>query len=247
MSKRTDAFSLIELLTVIAIIAILAAILIPIVGKVQSQAKLSNCISNLRQWGMANLLYAQEHDSLIPWDGGTNASPNNMQIHADTRPWFNALPSYLDSPPVRELQARGNLPQFGDSSIFLCPSAERSNNAPAWLCYGPNYLLSSRTDSGGTRPSITRVNQVSSPSRLVLFAETTHHAPGSTNSGLFTNANPRHLGNATRNNLRHDQRSPLVFFDGHVEVFSTKELLAQGQGDFDPTSEHPIRWNPLHQ
>ncbi len=245
--KKSHAFTLIELLTVIAIIAILAAILIPTVSRVRSQARLTHCISNVRQWGIANLLYAEEHRGLIPWDGGTNASPNNMQIHAGTRPWFNDLPPYLDSPPIRELHARGNLPQFNDDSIFICPAAERTNNAPSWLCYGPNYLLSTRAETGGTRPSMTNLNTVREPNRLVLFAETTHHAPGSGNDGQFTNANPRHLGNATQNNLRHDRRSPLVFFDGHTEVFSAEELLAQSAGDFDPHADQRVRWNPLHQ
>ncbi len=60
------AFTLIELLTVIAIIGILAAIIIPTVGKVRSTARRSQCASNLRQIGMAFLLYAQENKNTLP-------------------------------------------------------------------------------------------------------------------------------------------------------------------------------------
>jgi prepilin-type N-terminal cleavage/methylation domain-containing protein/prepilin-type processing-associated H-X9-DG protein len=55
-------FTLIELLTVIAIIGILAAILIPVVGRVRDSARSAQCMSNVRQWGMAVILYAEEND-----------------------------------------------------------------------------------------------------------------------------------------------------------------------------------------
>jgi prepilin-type N-terminal cleavage/methylation domain-containing protein/prepilin-type processing-associated H-X9-DG protein len=54
-------FTLIELLTVIAIIGILAAIVIPVVGKVRQTAKNAECASNLRQWSQAVMLYANDN------------------------------------------------------------------------------------------------------------------------------------------------------------------------------------------
>jgi prepilin-type N-terminal cleavage/methylation domain-containing protein len=59
--RSSAAFTLIELLTVIAIIGILAAIIIPTVGKVRSNARNAQCIANLREWGRSVMLYANDN------------------------------------------------------------------------------------------------------------------------------------------------------------------------------------------
>lgn len=63
---RRAAFTLIELLTVIAIIGILAAILIPTVGKVKESAAKSACAGNLRQLTLGTLAYANDHRGTLP-------------------------------------------------------------------------------------------------------------------------------------------------------------------------------------
>lgn len=87
----TKAFTLIELLVVISIIAILASLLLPTVSKAASSAKSARCKDNLRQIGMATLMYAGDHDifpkfqglrdpyeifdSLIPYVGCSSTGP----------------------------------------------------------------------------------------------------------------------------------------------------------------------------
>ena len=73
MRKQQQGFTLIELLVVIAIIAILAAILFPVFATARESARKTSCLSNLKQTGLALLMYAQDYDEqLVPWHTGTD-------------------------------------------------------------------------------------------------------------------------------------------------------------------------------
>jgi len=72
--QRRHGFTLIELLVVIAIIAILAAILFPVFARARENARRASCLSNLKQLGLATMMYGQDYDELLPV-GATQGNP----------------------------------------------------------------------------------------------------------------------------------------------------------------------------
>lgn len=79
--KSSAGFTITELLAVIAIIAILTTIIIPVIGRVREAAHVSQCGSNLRQVGVALALFAQDNDGYYPEGGnGANQSLNGCDF-----------------------------------------------------------------------------------------------------------------------------------------------------------------------
>jgi prepilin-type N-terminal cleavage/methylation domain-containing protein/prepilin-type processing-associated H-X9-DG protein len=77
---KRKGFTLIELLVVIAIIAILAAILFPVFAQAREKARAISCVSNMKQLGLAILMYTQDNDEYFPWsqnDAVAYTSTNN--------------------------------------------------------------------------------------------------------------------------------------------------------------------------
>jgi prepilin-type N-terminal cleavage/methylation domain-containing protein/prepilin-type processing-associated H-X9-DG protein len=148
------AFTLIELLTVIAIIGILAAIVIPTVGSVRQTAQASVCLSNVRQIALAATIYSNENRGRLP-DAGTGTDPL----------WTRTLSNYI------------NVPASQKASIFVCPGTsipvEESTNP-----YGPNNptgdIVLTYGMHAGLMPrdkTALLVNQVKRPSEVILVAD----------------------------------------------------------------------------
>src|ERR1700690_2719236 len=95
------AFPLIELLIVIAIIAILAALLLPALAGAKKKAQQVACLSNLKQWGLSLQLYSPANNDGIPPHGygpdsvwiSTKAPPEGPP--ADPNAWFSLLPQLV--------------------------------------------------------------------------------------------------------------------------------------------------------
>ena len=139
-SKRDRGFTLIELLVVIAIIAILAAILLPVLAKAKAAGQRAVCLSNLKQWGLADTLYLNDYEDAFPYpryqayatpsdqDNPTWVDINSYHIHhlGGDDVWFNALPKYVGSMPLYRWALGSSKSQFNATAghnIFACPTA----------------------------------------------------------------------------------------------------------------------------
>jgi len=108
-----DSFSLVELLIVIAIIAILAAMLFPVLAAAKQRAWTIQCVSNLRQIGVAMKVFADENEGLYP-ESGTDIHWGTVDIpppNGSGKPsWMEQIVSYVQNTNVYNCPGNSQLP-----------------------------------------------------------------------------------------------------------------------------------------
>lgn len=187
--RSRTGFTLVELLTVIAIVVILVAITIPIVGMVRNNASATKCKSNLRQLSIAYLIYAQDHKGNVLTDS----------------PWTNLLDPYL-----ARAKTTDKLYEF-----YRCPvAAERPDAAYYEPDYGANMHGAVYGSYMGTGASPTKLNAIDRPGRVFVFADWIPRFRFAKLSDV-ADANSTRRDEV----FRHDGKMNAVFVDGHIEQF----------------------------
>jgi prepilin-type N-terminal cleavage/methylation domain-containing protein/prepilin-type processing-associated H-X9-DG protein len=163
---RRAAFTLVELLVVIGIIALLISILLPSLSRAREQGNAVKCLSNLRQLGMAFVMYTNANKGALPAD-----APNNKDQPEDFVHWETG----------RNLEESALGPYWGKpfpASLLICPTddvnnRERVKKGGYRFSYVMNGYVSSITGSGiSAANSIKRINQaINAPDKLLAYEE----------------------------------------------------------------------------
>jgi general secretion pathway protein G len=225
-AHRRTGFTLIELLTVIAIIGILAAILIPVVGKVRQSARMAQCQGNLRQIGIGVRLFAQDNKGMIVTpSGGPYSAPGVASFS-------RALLPYVTSPQAASgyssavTAAPGTLRPL---SVFACPASDWRATDPARNAsdYGMNITL---TQWLGINPPLLPIEKIRNPSKVYLVTDT------GSGGREFSYSNPN-FGFTAESRARHQDRVNMLYVDGSVRSMLYNDILFSSRGgtrDFAP-------------
>ncbi|MEO0299950.1 MAG: prepilin-type N-terminal cleavage/methylation domain-containing protein [candidate division WOR-3 bacterium] len=210
---KKDGFTLIELLVVVAIIAILAAILLPVLSKAREKARQTTCIGNLKQIGLAYLMYVQD------WEYGTPG------YTAGIGSWPAFLSSYLN---IKKLPVWPEYYKAIEWAKLRCPSLKQSQKANIYFFYGINSSLASTNLSAkyGMNTSKKKLRDIS---KVILFGDS---------GPIGYEGEWTYIGYAFeyRIDMRHTNGFNVCYLDAHAEWIKNPDFNSFGSGYVWPTN-----------
>jgi prepilin-type N-terminal cleavage/methylation domain-containing protein/prepilin-type processing-associated H-X9-DG protein len=233
LDSRRCAFTLLELLIVMAIIAILSAMLLPALTQSKASAQRAACQGNLRQLGIATQLY---------WDdnGGNCFKLSGGVTNNGTIWWFGWLGPGPEEQRPFDLSVGKLFPYLNGSDVRLCPAlnskmAQFKLKATNTVVFSYGYNGSLSTPAGSTP---IRVGQIKRPTETALFADSAQvndfQPPASHGNPMIEEwyilDNPTNYPSSSyypHGHFRHSQRANVVLCDGHVGL----ETMVSGSID----------------
>jgi prepilin-type N-terminal cleavage/methylation domain-containing protein/prepilin-type processing-associated H-X9-DG protein len=200
---KWGAFTLVELLVVIALIAILASILLPVLSKAKARAQGIGCLNNSRQLAVAWLLYADDHNDRLPYNLGGDATRSTVALRTNLN-WVNGIMDWSlseDNTNTAMLTESGLGAYVNKSvNIYRCPSDQvlsSKQRQAGWSARVRSYSMNamvgdagelSRTGVNANNPHYVQFFKLSTiprPGSIFVFLD---EHPDSINDGYFLNA-----------------------------------------------------------
>ena len=220
-------FTLIELLIVIAIIAVLAALLLPALNKARERGKSISCLSNQKQVGIQFMTYTDDFKGFYPHYqvGNTIVDSSIKNSGSDCSDMWHFVLSWLYARPLKSTTLV--------KSIFACPSHTPDRMALMYISYGYNFAnigSSHRVDGTQTPAKNSRIRNVAN---VVLTAETQRSAMVGTSRSkrgyflckdTFTNTSSSDYTVSAR----HENSTNILWCDGHASAMR----IPGGEGNY---------------
>lgn len=240
LSSRPAGFTLMEILVVIAIIVVLAAIAFPVYGRIKSKANMGTAINVMKQLCSAVGTYAASNNGELPKED--TKGKDDWQIigtpEADNA-WYNALPKMMGAKPIGDFaRERREAAFYTKENILWLPGAqypEGKKMARPYFAIATNGRLQ-RKDKDGKKRDV-RMNNIINPNNTVIFLE--QGLPGEPKAHETISKNdydgaPK--GNAKSFVARYTGRGLIGFVGGNVREVAGKDLL-QANGDMIWTAD----------
>jgi prepilin-type N-terminal cleavage/methylation domain-containing protein/prepilin-type processing-associated H-X9-DG protein len=244
MQKCRQAFTLIELLVVIAIIAVLAALLLPALKSAQQKAMQTQCLNNVRQWGLAVTMYSDGNHGYMPYEGQSMGTDITTGYNLSAG-WYNVLPPTLGMVSLADLYKAGkNIPLPRTQSLYICPSAPLITYTPTvtkpYFSYAMNRVLT------GLSGKVYKLTMVPIPNQVIFLSESENNDFSYTD-GFYIGKYNTPLSPA--NWPRHSKGRNFAFLDGHAEYYNmndysrwNNEMYNNGGSITEYSRKHNIYW-----
>ena len=231
-------FTLIELLIVIAIIAILAGMLLPALNAAREKARAIKCAGNLKQYGMAIAMYAHTYQDYLLIQNPVNHKTGTIGYIYQ---WGGYIQTEL-MPKMRETDWKAG------RSINSCPSRNKNYGAALTgyeqeaISYAHNTLALGSQAQGANPDATHKMSRLKQPAFYVGFCDSEVWCIGS--SGVLAKGRWNGSKEYDYVSFRHGNRSNAVFIDGHAAPLSAmRELRAGENSNVEIYRQFVPKWN----
>lgn len=210
----SPAFTLIELLVTIAIIAVLAALLLPALGKAKESSRSAKCLSNLRQLHLSWQLYIDDHDGVVP---DNDSRFDGVYWRSTSNSWIGNSSALADADTTNIEQGLLFRYDYAKSpGIYRCPSDRSTTQtqpvAPRTRSYSMNGSFGGRTNE--QQKIFGRISQLTNPVKVFVFVDENEHSIDDAHFLTWAAPDNRWVNMPAD---RHGQSGTFSFADGHTE------------------------------